>query len=953
MNSKPYISNKFTSVVILLILIFICKESSADNWLKAYHSFGSKTKGSSVVTLPDGNIVVASRTANDETALMITSSNGVILKEAEFIKTKTINNIVYTSDNNLFVCGVSDSINNYGTNVFWMKLDLNLNVIWSKQSDRTFNDMCESGIQHSDGTYYIVGYGSRTGNNLSDRDALIYHIGSDGELLQARISSSFGADYLNNIIELPDNNIVAIGSKIWQVEMDVLISKFDKDLNNILTKTYGGQDSEGAYDLVTDNSNIYVLGGTHTYGAGRYDILLSKLDFNLNFVFTKSYGTVADESAYSISKINNELYLVANYDTLIVADSTYVPTKLLFVKTDLDGNILSSVYFNKSSQINNLNSVVVSSNNELIINFNTSELAKDNKPALVILVTDSLKLTCCDFFSPILLESDDASILFRNNNIAYNPAGNSLALNSASGDISFTEVFRCSNARDTTQIENINNSTFCRNQPILFNANTSIDPIRSTWIFGDSIGVIDTAGNDVIFKFDTVGVFNIYYIAEFKCNSDTDTISIEIVNSKPYFVQLDKIGNCLNKPVEFGVISSTETIKKYSWNFNDPLSTKDTSSNAFPSYTYTKPGTYKVYLFSETYCGSKLDSIDVFIPDKSKVELDKTVRTYCKNTVVPFNLNLSEIPVSTSWNFGDPSSPNNTTTGNTASHTYTKGGNFICTVISQFSCASDTDTIHLNILEYYPSPVQINYTGLCANQPFQFDVSNNLTGPTYEWEIVKNSTITNYTTKSFTHQFNSEGEYIIRVKVSDNDCNAGLDTIVLNVAEFSTAEINTITDPCLKNIVFNSINTSSNVLWKLSDGFESNENILVYSFQNTGDYEVTLITNPNSNCADTTSTTVNYIKENANGGVYIPAVFSPNGDGNNDEFVILNSTNNPCKLISFKVYDRWGKIMHSVDKYEDFKWDGKFNGNTVMPGTYVGFLETESGTSSFVINVVY
>ena len=944
---------RFKPFYIFLILCVSYTNIYADNWVRAYENNRKSSYSQTSLVLPSGDIIVGGTTFDDDGVIIKTDPNGRTIKEQRITKTKFIKKIIYTNDNQLFVCGMTDSVDTYNYNVFWMKLDLNLNVIWSFTSTRNFRDICESAIQHSDGTYYIVGYGSRTGNSLSDRDAMIYHIDVNGDLIDSKISSNFGADYFNNIVESPDGNLVVIGTKLYQVAMDMYIARFSKDMTLLQSKNYGGLEDESAYDVLLDNGFVYVLGGTHSAGAGGYDVVLTKYDLSLNRIAIKTYGSKIEEAAMSMCKINNELILIGNMDTVFVKDSTYVPTKVFFIKTDLDLNYISAYYFREQSRVNSINNSTTTSNNEIVVSFTSSFFSKNNVSDIVILKTDSFNLGCCNYIDSISFIEKTPPFIEKTLSFVFNTSKNSIALGAGTGEENFAIAGYCGKDHDTTQIKTANNSRFCKNEPILFKANTSIDPIQSTWIFGDTISIIDTAGNDVIFKFDSIGVFNIYYIAEFKCNSDTDTISIEIVSSKPYVVQLDKVGECLNKPIDFGVLSSSETIIAYRWNFNDPFSTEDTSSLSFPSYIYTRPGTYKVYLFSTTYCGSKLDSIDVVILDKSTVELDKTVKTYCKNTNVPFNLNLSEVPINTSWNFGDPSSPNNTTTGNTASHTYTKGGNYICTVISEFNCASDTDTIHLTILEFYPSPVQISYTGLCANQPFQFNVSDILTGPTYTWEIERNSSIINYNSKSFTHQFNSEGEYIIRVNVSDNNCNTGLDTLILQVAEFSTADINVINDPCLKDLVFNPINKSSNVLWKLSDGYESNENTLVYSFQNSGDYEVTLITNPNSNCSDTTTTTVSYIKENANGGVYIPSIFSPNGDGKNDEFIIVNTTNNPCKLISFKVYDRWGKIMHSVNKFEEFKWDGKFNGTAVMPGTYVGFLETETGTSSFVINVVY
>ena len=939
--------------LFIFISIAINQNVKADNWLKAYVNGGKATRSSAMLLLPGGNMIFAGISSNGESNLMITSADGAILKEQEFTKTKIINKIVYTADNNIFICGISDSMNTYGTNMFWMKLDLNLNIIWSRQSERLFNDICESGIQYSDGTYYIVGYGSRTGDKLSDRDALIYHIAENGDLLTAKISSAFGADYFNNIRELPDNSLVIIGSKIWQVEMDVFITKLTKDLTNIVTKTLGGLDSEGAYDLLVDNGNVYMLGGTHTYGAGRYDVLLCKFNLNLDMLSSKTFGTESNESAYSIVKMNGGISIVANFDTTNVADSAYVPTRLLIINTDMDGNYISSTLLNKNSNISSLSSSSVSADNELVINFTSNSFSKGNINSLVVLKTDSLKLYCCDYFIPIILESKSITVDERTIAVSFNPAGNSSLLTSSASPTGFNISKKCNTARDTSSINTLGNATYCRRENIKFTANSSIEPISSMWIFGDTIAMIDTARDEMNFSFDSVGVFNIYYISYFECNSDTDTINIEIVNSKSYLVELVNSGNCINKPLTFNVNYSSSAIVKYHWDFGISTSADDTSNLEAPDFIFTNPGIYVIRLFSTTLCGSKTDSITITIAEKIPIEIDYLATSYCKNSPVSFSVNSPSIPLTTSWNFGDPTSASNSTTGENAMHSYSKSGSYICTVISDFGCNSDTDTVHVNIIDYYPTLTNIVYTGVCANENFAFDVSNSMSSPSYNWEIDEQTGTITFPSKTFTHQFTKPGNYTVRVSIDNNNCEKGLDTLQVNVSEFTPAEIEVSNDPCLQNLVLNTKNPSSTILWKLSDGFTSTENILLHTFPSSGTYDVTLYTNPNSTCSDSVTLSVPFIKENSAGGIYIPEVFSPNGDGNNDYFTIDNTTNNPCRLLSFKVFDRWGKIIHSVGQNEPFTWDGKFNGNNVAPGAYIGYLETDAGVKSFLIHIVY
>ena len=71
-----------------------------------------------------------------------------------------------------------------------------------------------------------------------------------------------------------------------------------------------------------------------------------------------------------------------------------------------------------------------------------------------------------------------------------------------------------------------------------------------------------------------------------------------------------------------------------------------------------------------------------------------------------------------------------------------------------------------------------------------------------------------------------------------------------------------------------------------------------------------------------------------NNDIFIPNIFSPNGDGQNDCFV---STFSPqIELISYHqmIFDRWGNRMFMTENANDC-WDGKFHGEPMVTGVYV------------------
>ncbi|MBK9377881.1 MAG: gliding motility-associated C-terminal domain-containing protein [Saprospiraceae bacterium] len=77
------------------------------------------------------------------------------------------------------------------------------------------------------------------------------------------------------------------------------------------------------------------------------------------------------------------------------------------------------------------------------------------------------------------------------------------------------------------------------------------------------------------------------------------------------------------------------------------------------------------------------------------------------------------------------------------------------------------------------------------------------------------------------------------------------------------------------------------------------------------------------------------IKVNTAPGVFVPNVFSPNGDRLND-FLKFNTGLDIQKIVKFSVFDRWGELVYFNSDFDanldDYGWDGKFEGQDMNPG---------------------
>ena len=101
-----------------------------------------------------------------------------------------------------------------------------------------------------------------------------------------------------------------------------------------------------------------------------------------------------------------------------------------------------------------------------------------------------------------------------------------------------------------------------------------------------------------------------------------------------------------------------------------------------------------------------------------------------------------------------------------------------------------------------------------------------------------------------------------------------------------------------------------------------------------GVYTVTLTSNNQYGCVDSL-TKQDYISIYQQPIVFIPNVFTPNGDGANDELKVLA---NGVKYFDWKVFNRWGeKVFDSNNVTQG--WNGLYQTKECQPGVYTYTLD--------------
>jgi gliding motility-associated-like protein len=196
----------------------------------------------------------------------------------------------------------------------------------------------------------------------------------------------------------------------------------------------------------------------------------------------------------------------------------------------------------------------------------------------------------------------------------------------------------------------------------------------------------------------------------------------------------------------------------------------------------------------------------------------------------------------------------------------------------------------------------------------------------------------------------------IRIKDA-NGCLLVLDNIVLIEPKLVTVEMGNDT----------LINLGDTVLIdpEISIPHDSISSIIFtsdYDFINcTGCFDITVFPNQTTTysvevkdkngCSDKDSKRV-IVRKGVN--IFIPNIFSPNGDGNNDHVFISTNDREIKSINSFQIFDRWGEKMYEALNFQPNDpskgWDGNLKGQKCNPAVYVYWAEIElfDGTRQIV-----
>jgi gliding motility-associated-like protein len=375
------------------------------------------------------------------------------------------------------------------------------------------------------------------------------------------------------------------------------------------------------------------------------------------------------------------------------------------------------------------------------------------------------------------------------------------------------------------------------------------------------------------------------------------------------------------------------------WDFGD-IAPNDTSTLDNVTYTYADTGSYTVMYVA-------IDSNTCNIADTAYFDITLTPAEVldAQFTIPPYNDCQDSLTVSLAftgtgadslyWSMGEGTTYINDTLVN---HTYTSNGDFIVTFEAyDLQCntsATLTDTVHFNPVFTAVTAVVPDSINECEGN-LTVDFSSGNPGPPQNiWDF--GDGVGTSTQIDPTYTYASNGTYTVTFTAIDSStCNI-YETASFDVVINSLPAINVSMDyvppvPCeavdYKVELAASLANADSIFWDMGDGTTfSGDTVISYEYATFGNYTI-VVTLFNDDCgAKSFSYNADFIELEESSGI-IPNVFTPNGDGMNDELVFLGI--DQTQDYSIRIFNRWGQtVFESTDAQDN--WDGKGSND----GTY-------------------
>jgi gliding motility-associated-like protein len=378
------------------------------------------------------------------------------------------------------------------------------------------------------------------------------------------------------------------------------------------------------------------------------------------------------------------------------------------------------------------------------------------------------------------------------------------------------------------------------------------------------------------------------------------------------------------------IINGLTANSSYNVNVNANVTTLNSNANGQITLSNLTQGSYSISI-SANGCSSTTQTAilnDPPIPNAPVINLIPNTTNLCVGDTIVLTA-IGQSGATYTWT--NPSGCGTITTNTTSINSITMNCSGSYTVTQTVAgCISPSSSVTLTVNQN-PTINAGNDVTICKGASIQLNASSNATN--IQWtpaNTLSSSTILNpVSTPLSTTTYTVTATNAAGCKSTDQ-----ITISLYNLVADISCNPDNGKPPLSVAFANNSIGADS-YLWNFGNGDSSVLVTPVYTYENSGEYDVTLIVKNNFGCIDTATCKVIV---DVISSFMVPNIFSPNGDGINDVF---KADGIGLSSVKAQIYNRWGALIYEWDDVNG-KWDGKAkNGSASPDGVYFFIIEAK------------
>jgi gliding motility-associated-like protein len=479
---------------------------------------------------------------------------------------------------------------------------------------------------------------------------------------------------------------------------------------------------------------------------------------------------------------------------------------------------------------------------------------------------------------------------------------------------------------NTLNVDAGNNQTFCGNQ-IGFQLSGTVTAAGALTYAWTSIPATTISNANVINPTANINATTTFYFTVTTAQGCTGVDSVKVtINPIPVVQTINDIAICKGTTLQ---LTSTSGLTSYQW--TNGIYVSD-STIANPIFIDTVSRTL-IITGSNGLCSAK-DTVNISI---KPLPIVRTI----KDTIICSTQNISLTTTGANTYSWTPSTFLSSTT--IANPTYIGTGTnnttttyYVTGTAANGCSARDTLVVKMNVPNSFIDPPNMSF---CKNESVELN-GNNGNDVTYNWQpatAISNQNIINPVV-------NPTSTMPYTVNITDPLCNFSKTfTVVVTVNPLPNITITKSND-----VTCNRANTTLIANGAINYNWSNSPSLSNVSIANP-------VANPSTNTTYTvTGTDINGCKNSNKITVLVnlsknildlPNTFTPNADGKNDCFGVLNWGN--ASDVLFIIYNRWGEKAFETTNINKC-WNGEFKGQQAIHGNYVYFIRAKTACGDVV-----